>query len=138
MDFDLDNLKTAGLGLGAALSVGLNGWLAFGRTWVRTKASNANDSQQINMLQFLSDQVKELKTENTHLRDEIEERDQRIREYWKTITETESRLQIVESQLEALKQQNESLREELRELVAASTNMSCELARIKNAERMPR
>ncbi|OON35621.1 hypothetical protein BTJ39_22355 [Izhakiella australiensis] len=134
---DLESYKTAVIGLGSAICAGATGWLAFGRYMMRVRAGNSNDNQQINMLQFLSDQLKEAKSENAHLRDEIEHRDQTIREYWKTISETESRLQIVESQLEALKEQNEALKAEIQELIASSTNMACQLARITNGQEVP-
>lgn len=126
------------LGVGGALSVGLNGWMAFSRYWISSKASNANDKQQVNMLQFLSDQLREAKIENGSLRDEIEERDETIRQYWKTISETDARLKIIESSQMFLEKQNEALRQQVSELTTSNMNLVKEITQLRTSLRVPR
>lgn len=123
---------------GGALSVGLNGWMAFSRYWISSKASNANDKQQVNMLQFLSDQLREAKIENGSLRDEIEERDETIRQYWKTISETDARLKIIESSQMFLEKQNEALRQQVSELTTSNMNLVKEITQLRTSLRVPR
>lgn len=126
------------LGVGGALSVGLNGWMAFSRYWISGKAINANDKQQVNMLQFLSDQLREAKIENGSLRDEIEERDETIRQYWKTISETDARLKIIESSQMFLEKQNEDLRQQVSELTTSNMNLVKEITQLRTSLRVPR
>ena len=126
------------IGVGGALSVGLNGWMAFSRYWISSKASNANDKQQVNMLQFLSDQLREAKIENGSLRDEIEERDETIRQYWKTISETDARLKIIESSQMFLEKQNEGLRQQVKELTTSNMNLVKEITELRTSLRVPR
>ncbi|MDH1171432.1 hypothetical protein WKH44_16125 [Pantoea agglomerans] len=126
------------LGVGGALSVGLNGWMAFSRYWISSKAINANDKQQVNMLQFLSDQLREAKIENGSLRDEIEERDETIRQYWKTISETDARLKIIESSQMFLEKQNEALRQQVSELTTSNMNLVKEITQLRTSLRVPR
>jgi chromosome segregation ATPase len=126
------------LGVGGALSVGLNGWMAFSRYWISSKAINANDKQQVNMLQFLSDQLREAKIENGSLRDEIEERDETIRQYWKTISETDARLKIIESSQMFLEKQNEALRQQVGELTTSNMNLVKEITQLRTSLRVPR
>lgn len=126
------------LGVGGALSVGLNGWMAFSRYWISSKAINANDKQQVNMLQFLSDQLREAKIENGSLRDEIEERDETIRQYWKTISETDARLKIIENSQLFLEKQNEGLRQQVSELTTSNMNLVKEITQLRTSLRVPR
>ncbi|MGC0983499.1 hypothetical protein WKH15_03020 [Pantoea agglomerans] len=126
------------IGVGGALSVGLNGWMAFSRYWISSKAINANDKQQVNMLQFLSDQLREAKIENGSLRDEIEERDETIRQYWKTISETDARLKIIESSQMFLEKQNEALRQQVSELTTSNMNLVKEITQLRTSLRVPR
>ena len=135
---DLLFSKETLLGVGGALSVGLNGWMAFSRYWISSKAINANDKQQVNMLQFLSDQLREAKIENGSLRDEIEERDETIRQYWKTISETDARLKIIESSQMFLEKQNEALRQQVSELTTSNMNLVKEITQLRTSLRVPR
>lgn len=135
---DLLFSKETLIGVGGALSVGLNGWMAFSRYWISSKASNANDKQQVNMLQFLSDQLREAKIENGSLRDEIEERDETIRQYWKTISETDARLKIIESSQMFLEKQNEGLRQQVSELATSNMNLVKEITQLRTSLRVPR
>ncbi|WP_312465730.1 hypothetical protein [Atlantibacter hermannii] len=135
---DLLFSKETLLGVGGALSVGLNGWMAFSRYWISSKASNANDKQQVNMLQFLSDQLREAKIENGSLRNEIEERDETIRQYWKTISETDARLRIIENSQKLLEEQNEGLRQQVRELTTSNMNLVKEITELRSSLRVPR
>lgn len=135
---DLLFSKETLIGVGGALSVALNGWMAFSRYWISSKASNANDKQQVNMLQFLSDQLREAKIENGSLRDEIEERDETIRQYWKTISETDARLKIIESSQMFLEKQNEGLRQQVSELATSNMNLVKEITQLRTSLRVPR
>lgn len=126
------------IGFGGALSVGLNGWMAFGRYWVSSKASNANDKQQVNMLEWQSKALVEANTKIDQLRDEIEERDETIRQYWKTISETQARLQIIESSQKHLEMQNESLKGQVKELTISNMNLVKEITELRTSLRVTR
>lgn len=135
---DLLFSKETLLGVGGALSVALNGWMAFSRYWISSKASNANDKQQVNMLEWQSKALVEANNKIDQLRDEIEERDETIRQYWKTISETQARLQIIESSQKHLEQQNESLKEQVKELTISNMNMVRELTSLRSSLEVPR
>lgn len=126
------------IGFGGALSVGLNGWMAFSRYWVSSKASNANDKQQVNMLEWQSKALVEANTKIDQLRDEIEERDETIRQYWKTISETQARLQIIESSQKHLEMQNESLKEQVKDLTISNMNLVKEITELRTSLRVTR
>ncbi|MBS0967710.1 hypothetical protein CYR40_05615 [Chimaeribacter arupi] len=121
------------LSVGGALSVGLNGWMAFSRYWISNRARNANDSQQVNMLEWQSKALLEANTKIDQLRDEIEERDETIRQYWKTISETQARLQIIESSQKHLEMQNDSLKEQVRELTISNMNLVKEITDLRTS-----
>ncbi|MDU6413457.1 hypothetical protein [Mixta calida] len=126
------------IGFGGALSVGLNGWMAFSRYWVSSKASNANDKQQVNMLEWQSKALVEANTKIDQLRDEIEERDETIRQYWKTISETQARLQIIESSQKHLEMQNDSLKEQVKDLTISNMNLVKEITELRTSLRVTR
>ncbi|YCI31070.1 hypothetical protein M1E08_09685 [Erwinia sp. PK3-005] len=126
------------IGFGGALSVGLNGWMAFSRYWVSSKASNANDKQQVNMLEWQSKALVEANAKIDQLRDEIEERDETIRQYWKTISETQARLQIIESSQKHLEMQNESLKEQVKDLTISNMNLVKEITELRTSLRVTR
>jgi len=121
MTIDIETLKAAAVGLVGAGSVALNGWLAFGRYWVRTRASNANDNQQIDMLERQSNYIERLEANNQTLRDENQK-------CWVTIAELKGRLQGIEMSLESMKQQNDELKRQVTELTKACMNLSRENA----------
>lgn len=121
MTIDIETLKAAAVGLVGAGSVALNGWLAFGRYWVRTRANNANDNQQIDMLERQGKYIERLEANNQTLRDENQE-------CWMTILELKGQLQTIQSSLENMKQQNEDLKEQVSELRISCMNLSRENA----------
>lgn len=117
MTIDIDTLKAAAVGLVGAGSVALNGWLAFGRYWVRTRASNANDNQQIDMLERQGKYIERLESNNQTLRAENHE-------CWETIFALKGQLQTIQSSLESMRQQNEELKEQVAELTTACMNLN--------------
>lgn len=126
------------LGLGGALSVGINGWLAFSRYWISNKARNANDNQQIDMLDKQEKYIERLEKTNNELRADNAAKDETIRQYWKTIADTQARLQIIESSQKHLEEQNESLKLQVRELTASNMNLVSQIAEMRNEMRVSR
>ncbi|MBE5254533.1 hypothetical protein [Mixta mediterraneensis] len=124
MAFDYETLKSAGIGLATAGSVALNGWLAFGRYWVKTRASNANDIQQIDMLDRQEKNIERLEVDNQKLRDEN-------RECWLTIADLKGRLQVIEATMKHMERQNEELKQQVADLTAACMNLNRENVRSK-------
>lgn len=131
MAFDYEAIKSAAIGLGAAGSIALNGWLAFGRNWTKTRASNANDIQQIDMLERQEKNIERLEKENQRLRDEN-------REYWKTISDTQARLMIIESSQKHLEEQNESLKQQVAELTQSNMNLVTQISKLRTSLEVPR
>lgn len=127
--------KDVFIGLGGALSVGLNGWLAFSRYWVSSKASNANDKQQVNMLEWQSKALSDANNQLDQLRDDLKERDETIRQYWKTISETQAMLQIIESSQKHQELQNNSLKEQIKELTISNMNLVKEMNELRTSMR---
>ncbi|WP_034912988.1 hypothetical protein [Erwinia sp. 9145] len=121
------------LGLGGALSVGLNGWMAFGRYWVSNKARNANDIQQIDMLERQEQYIERLEKTNTELRSDNAAKDETIRQYWKTIADTQARLQIIESSQKHLEEQNEALKHQVSELTSSNMNLVSQIAQLRTS-----
>lgn len=126
------------LGLGGALSVGINGWLAFGRYWISNRAKNANDNQQIDMLDKQEKYIERLERTNSELRADNAAKDETIRQYWKTIADTQARLQIIESSQKHLEEQNESLKSQVRELTTSNMNLVAQIAEMRNELRVSR
>lgn len=115
--------KEALIGFGGALSVGLNGWLAFGRYWISNRARNANDNQQIDMLERQEKYIVRLEKTNEELRADNAAKDETIRQYWKTIADTQATLQIIESSQERLEKENANLKQEVKELTTSNMNL---------------
>lgn len=126
------------LGLGGALSVGVNGWMAFSRYWVSNRAKNANDSAQVNMLEWQNKEKVELKEENQKLRVRLDEKDERLQQYWKTIVDTQAQLQIIESSMKVLEEQNQLLTEQVKELTTSNINLIREVTELRDELRVPR
>lgn len=126
------------LGLGGALSVGINGWLAFSRYWISNRAKNANDNQQIDMLDKQEKYIERLEKTNAELRADNAAKDETIRQYWKTIADTQARLQIIESSQKHLEEQNESLKAQVRELTTSNMNLVSQIAEMRNELRVSR
>ncbi|WP_342753758.1 hypothetical protein AAGQ96_12890 [Pantoea sp. MBD-2R] len=126
------------LGLGGALSVGINGWLAFSRYWISNKARNANDNQQIDMLDKQEKYIERLEKTNNELRADNAAKDETIRQYWKTIADTQARLQIIESSQKHLEEQNESLKNQVKELTTSNMNLVSQIAEMRNEMRVSR
>lgn len=126
------------LGLGGALSVGINGWLAFSRYWISNRARNANDNQQIDMLDKQEKYIERLEKTNSELRADNVAKDETIRQYWKTIADTQARLQIIESSQKHLEEQNESLKSQVRELTTSNMNLVAQIAEMRNELRVSR
>jgi len=117
MTIDIETLKAAAVGLVGAGSVALNGWLAFGRYWVRTRANNANDNQQIDMLERQEKNIERLEVDNQKLREEN-------RECWLTIADLKGRLQVIEAGMRHMEQQNDDLKKQVAELTTACINLN--------------
>jgi len=139
--FNKETLATFGL----TASVGLNGWMAFSRYWISNKAKNANDSAQVDMLQWQSNEKKELKEENQKLRSEIDQKDEVIREQWKTLVDTQAELKIIKSSLNTLHEQYEAQGEQLqkqneqiKELTTSNMNLIREVTDLRSDLRVPR
>lgn len=115
--------KEALIGFGGAVSVGLNGWLAFSRYWVSNRARNANDNQQIDMLERQEKYIARLEKTNEELRADNTAKDETIRQYWKTIAETQATLQIIESSQERLERENGLLKQEVKDLTTSNMNL---------------
>ncbi|WP_275553659.1 hypothetical protein [Mixta sp. Marseille-Q2659] len=115
--------KEALIGFGGAVSVGLNGWLAFSRYWVSNRAKNANDNQQIDMLERQEKYIARLEKTNEELRADNTAKDETIRQYWKTIAETQATLQIIESSQERLERENGLLKQEVKDLTTSNMNL---------------
>lgn len=126
------------LGLGGALSVGINGWLAFSRYWISNRAKNANDNQQIDMLDKQEKYIDRLEKTISELRADNAAKDETIRQYWKTIADTQARLQIIESSQKHLEEQNESLKAQVRELTTSNMNLVSQIAEMRNELRVSR
>lgn len=120
------------LGLGGALSVGVNGWMAFSRYWISNRAKNANDSAQVNMLEWQNKEKVELKDENQKLRLRLDEKDERLQQHWKTIVDNQAQLQIIESSMKVLKEQNQLLTEQVKELTQSNINLTREVTQLRD------
>ncbi len=116
-------------GFFTALAAGAGGWITFGRYYMSNRARNANDIQQIAMLERQAQSIERLESLNKQLRLEIAEKDDVIREYWKTITETQARLQIIESSQKHLEAQNEALKREVAVLTESNKKLASEINR---------
>ncbi|MBD8241346.1 hypothetical protein [Pantoea agglomerans] len=134
MAFDIT--KEFFIGAGGSLAASIAGVMAFGRYWVSSRAQNANDKSQINMLQWQMDQLKLSKEENKQLRDEIEERDETIRKYWAEISETKTTLQIIQLSQKHLEEQNTLLKEQVRELTTSNMEMVKQLIELRESLRV--
>ena len=127
--------KEVFIGFGGALSVGLNGWLAFSRYWISSKASNANDKHQVNMLEWQNKALIDANLKIDQLREDVKDRDEIIRQYWKTISETQARLQILENSQKYQDQQNGSLKDQVKELTISNMNLVKEINEVRLAMR---
>ncbi|MGG6193037.1 hypothetical protein ACQV2B_02920 [Pantoea allii] len=136
MDFDIT--KEFFIGAGSSLAACAAGLVAFSRYWISGKASNANDRSQINMLQFLTDQIKIFKEENKELRDEIEQRDETIRKYWAEISETKTSLRLITESQRHLEKQNAMLEAQVKELTTSNLEMLKQLTEVRESLRVPR
>ncbi|WP_213993844.1 hypothetical protein [Sodalis sp. dw_96] len=121
------------VGFGSAVATGAAGLLAFGRQLSSNKALSANDKQQVNMLEWQEKVRESMQTEINALKVDIEEREQTIREYWKTITETQARLQIIESSQDYLKKQNEALSKQVATLTESNQHLAAEVTKLRSA-----
>ncbi|MGA7507151.1 MAG: hypothetical protein WBW72_02395 [Erwinia billingiae] len=134
MAFDIT--KEFFIGAGGSLAAFIAGVMAFGRYWVSSRAQNANDKSQLNMLQWQMDQLKLSKEENKQLRDEIEERDETIRKYWAEISETKTTLQIIQLSQKHLEEQNTLLKEQVKELTTSNMEMVKQLIELRESLRV--
>lgn len=125
-------LKEALIGAASTLAAGVSGWVAFGRYWIASRARNANDIQQIDMLERQEQYISRLEQTNQQLREEITVKDGTIREYWRTITDTQARLQIIENSQKFLERQNEALKKQVTELTIANNEMARELKKLRS------
>lgn len=126
------------IGLGASVSVAINGWMAFSRFWLTNKVRTENDNQHIDMLERQEKLIDRLEANNEELRKEIGDKEQTIRDYWKTITETQSRLQIIEYSQKQLVEQNESLKNQVGELTTSNMNLIREINQLRTSLGVPR
>lgn len=133
------------LGLGGALAVGVNGWLAFSRYWISSRAKNANDMAQVNMLSERGAERKELKDENEKLRNKLEEKDKLIKEQFRTLVDTQAELKIIKSSLSTLHEQYEAQgkqlleqNEQIKELTKSNINLVREVTELRSELRLPR
>jgi len=131
MAIDLESFKTAAVGIGVAAAAVAHGLMSFGRSWFSNRAQNANDRAQIDMLSHQQQRIKDLEEDN-------EQKDELIRQYWQTITETQARLKIIESSQKHLEQQNESLKEQVQELTASNMNLIKEITNLRTSLEVPR
>ena len=115
------------VGFGSAVATGVTGILAFGRMLNSNRAENANDTQRINMLEWQSKRLDEQRTEIDELRSDNEKKDETIREYWKTITDLQARLQIIETSQEYLKHQNEELSNQVKLLTESNQRLEAQI-----------
>ena len=136
MDFEIT--KEFFIGAGSSLAACAAGILGFSRCWISGKASNANDRSQINMLQFLTDELKAAKAENKELRDEIEQRDETIRKYWAEIAETKTSLRLIQDSQRHLEEQNALLKEQVQELTASNLELMKQMVELRDSLRVER
>lgn len=135
---DLEITKEFFIGAGSSLAACAAGLVAFSRYWISGKASNANDRSQINMLSFLTEQIKIFKEENKELRDEIEQRDETIRKYWAEISETKTSLRLITESQKHLERQNALLEAQVKELTASNMEMLKQLTELRESLRVTR
>lgn len=128
---DFDSIKTAAVGAGVAAAAIAHGLMSFGRNWFSNRAQNANDRAQVDMLTHQAQRIKDLEEDN-------EQKDELIRQYWQTISETQARLQIIESSQKHLEEQNESLKEQVKELNTTNTNLISEIVNLRASLGVPR
>ncbi|MGP4141001.1 hypothetical protein [Sodalis praecaptivus] len=130
MTFDWTSIAT---GFGTAIATGAVGLMAFGRQLSINKTLSANDRQQVNMLEWQEKVRESMQGEINLLKEEIDQKEQVIRDYWKTITETQARLQIIESSQDYLKRQNESLSKQVTTLTESNQQLTAEVVRLRAA-----
>lgn len=118
-------------GLGSAIAVCVTGFMAFSRYWVNNRASNANDNQHIDMLERQEKYIERLERNNESLRADNAAKDETIRQYWKTLTETQARLQIIETSQKHLEAQNESLKQKVSELTVSNKELISEITKLR-------
>ena len=126
------------IGAGSSLATALAGGMAFLRYWASNKASNANDSARVNMLQYQMEELKNAKAENKELREEIEQRDETIRQYWQEISETRATLKVIQNSQQHLEEQNALLKEQVKELTQSNINLVSQIAELRESMRAPR
>lgn len=121
------------IGAGSSLASAAAGIMAFSRFWVSNRAKNANDTQQIDMLDRQERSLDRLERENQQLRAAITERDDQIRKYFEELTFANGKLQIIQEQLNALKEQNERLTEQVRGLTQSNKDLQTEILHMRAA-----
>lgn len=134
MDFEIT--KEFFIGAGGSLAACVAGILGFSRYWVSGRAANANDRSQMNMLQFLTDELKSTKAENKELRDEIEQRDETIRKYWAEIGETKTSLLLIQESQRHLEEQNTLLKEQIHELTTSNIELMKQVVELRDSLRV--
>ncbi|NIY47289.1 hypothetical protein [Cedecea colo] len=126
------------IGMGASVSVAINGWMAFSRFWLTNKVRNENDNQHVDMLERQEKLIDRLEANNEELRKEVGDKEKTIRDYWKTITETQARLQIIENSQQLLVEQNESLKNQVSDLTTSNKNLISEINQLRTSLGVPR
>lgn len=126
------------IGAGSSIATAVAGGMAFLRYWISNRAKNANDTAQVNMLQWQMDELKNTKAENKELRDEIEQRDETIRKYWAEISDTRSTLKIIQLSQKHLEDQNALLKEQVKELTQSNMELVKQITELRESLRVPR
>jgi len=119
------------IGAGSSLASAVAGFMAFSRFWVSNKARNANDAQQIDMLDRQERGLDRLEKENSELRSQIKDRDEEIRNYFRELSVSNAKLQIIEQQLQNLKEQNELLSIQVGRLTETNKELASEVAHLR-------
>lgn len=126
------------IGAGSSLATAMAGGMAFMRYWTSSKASNANDKAQVDMLERQSKEIDSKEAENKSLREEIKQRDETIRKYWAEISDTRSTLKIIQASQQHLEQQNALLKEQVKELTASNMELLKQMTELRESLRVPR
>ncbi|EPE3189194.1 hypothetical protein ACSHDV_001046 [Cronobacter sakazakii] len=121
------------IGAGSSVATALAGAMAFSRYWVSNRARNANDTQQIDMLDRQERGLDRLERENQELRKLLRERDEEIRKYFEELARSNARLEVIENQLFFVKQQNDRLTEEVKNLTESNQSLAAEVTLLRAA-----
>lgn len=138
MSIEMLNGGGFAFGAGTASLIGGLGWFLLRRILTSLNARNANDNQQVDMLERQEKYIERLEIRLEQLKKESADKDETIREYWATITETKATLQIIQNSQAHLEEQNSSLKDQVKELTASNMNLVKQIAGLRQAIEVPR